>query len=1244
MALKKPSDYFKKDIATVNNSVQELVKTPELNTFSDAFESFKNNLSKIEVLSEFSDTLDNYRVNIERVNHLSKNVEDIQTEIQTLLKKEDLDRAMMSQLLVVEQSIRDLQSKVKGINEKNLTEIRLDVSGLTQSVNEFLEIEVPQYKRLIVDSELRTDNRFTQLEENVNQTLEGIGEFVGNKYQELTETLQGINEQSLAGILEDFKLLGNIVQEFKEQDIPKYKGFIVETERKTENKLNEFQEKLDETVSGILEKVSSIDVDNTDLVEIINQKIEDVNKLSRQVRLTEQSTEDYKNQIKKKVSDLEVDILRNETHIRVQNKNLKAIQEEVKETLGKINLQEFEDKSHKLGKKIKYLEEVFEKFSEKEILTENIIVEPPSTDNKDPLTPLDQNFVTLDQLQQHYRLFINRIQQQLATIGGGGETRLEFLDDVDRDTAKTNGYVLQYDSSVGKFIGTSFIDNADNVAIAVTNIAPLNPLEGNLWYDLDIGRTFIYYTDEDGSQWVDANPAGSIDIAEENIVYVAKDGSDSNNGTLTSPKLTIKAAVESISSSGATDKVVRVAPGTYIEDNPIILPDEVTVIGQSLRETTVIPQNDDQDLFYVGNGNYIAEMSFRGSLPNKAIVAFDPEKPRYIVQSPYIQNCTNFIPDSIGLKVDGNAVIGPIKSMVLDSYTQYNQGGIGASITNQGYAQLVSLFTICDDIAIYCGNGGACDLTNSNSSFGNYGLVADGVSPKKYSGIITSPSASLSETFVVDLSTPELSVSNAVYDNVSGIVTITTSSPHRFNIGMGVSITGLGFTCSSGPGILTYPSGNKGYVFNARTVAPGRYFDSYNLIQANRQEIIDNSYAAINVAYPSFVNPDPDKCKRDIGYIVDAISIDVRDFTSKNTIEATKSYFKYDGSELITNGILGEVPQTIVGFTSARDLIKLAITNNLTVKDLTIASDPETGSNTDPSSCSDVRSFVDNLVGIITTRLDAGNLIGVNALPLVSMASTTFSAYVGVSTLQHTYVSGGTVKTEVVRPYDGQVIYFNDLYNTVKTIAITDGGSGYTSPPIVTVDAPSASWGVRAKAIATVENGSVTQVDLLSNGRGYTTTPSITFSAPQTGINTAIGEAVLTPEYYTINKSTEISNGISTITLNENVPFAVGVGTEVNFFKQSRILATGHSFEFIGSGTDIANSIPFNGGSPPIPENETDSRNGGLVVYTSTNQSGNFKIGDGVTINQNTSSITGQAYEKSLVSTMTPYILSLGAL
>lgn len=46
----------------------------------------------------------------------------------------------------------------------------------------------------------------------------------------------------------------------------------------------------------------------------------------------------------------------------------------------------------------------------------------------DPLTPLDQNFVTLDQLQKHYKLFLERIQQQLSTLGGGGETNLTYMD------------------------------------------------------------------------------------------------------------------------------------------------------------------------------------------------------------------------------------------------------------------------------------------------------------------------------------------------------------------------------------------------------------------------------------------------------------------------------------------------------------------------------------------------------------------------------------------------------------------------------------------------------------------------------------------------------------------------------------------------------------------------------------------------------------------------------------------------
>ena len=37
--------------------------------------------------------------------------------------------------------------------------------------------------------------------------------------------------------------------------------------------------------------------------------------------------------------------------------------------------------------------------------------------------------------------------------GGGGEVRLEFLDDVDRDTALVDGKFLKYQSSTKTFVG-----------------------------------------------------------------------------------------------------------------------------------------------------------------------------------------------------------------------------------------------------------------------------------------------------------------------------------------------------------------------------------------------------------------------------------------------------------------------------------------------------------------------------------------------------------------------------------------------------------------------------------------------------------------------------------------------------------------------------------------------------------------------------------------------------------------------
>jgi hypothetical protein len=722
----------------------------------------------------------------------------------------------------------------------------------------------------------------------------------------------------------------------------------------------------------------------------------------------------------------------------------------------------------------------------------------------------------------------------------------------------------------------------------------------------------------------------------KNVLYVTEDGVDTNTGKkLGDAKRTISGAI----AAAGPGTIIKISAGSYVENNPIAIPEQVSIVGDSLREVSVSCANTG-DLFYVSNGNYIAEMSFTGaSNPGAAIFSFNPNKISYFNQSPYIQNCTNFIPNTIGLKIDGSKAIGPLKSMVLDSYTQYNQGGIGCSITNEGYAQLVSMFTICNDIAVYCGTGAACDLTNSNSSFGNYALVADGVSPRKYIGIVTQTAEVNSDTFVLDLNVPTLNITNAIYNNVSGILTAYTDVPHKFSVGMGISLSGLQFTCQGSGGIATYPSGNSGYVFETKTVAPGRYVDSYNLIQANRQEIIDTSYNEIISVYPSFVDPNPTKCKRDIGYIVDAVSLDVRDFTNENSINAARSYFDAKNNFLL-NGLEGEEEQSVTAFVKARELMKDAITNQLTVKDLSIAADPVTGSNVDPLSCSNVQTYIDNLVGIVTTAV---GLKTTTSIPTnVSMASTVFTVNVGVSTTtDQIYSSGGTAKINVSRPFDGQVVYLDRLYYTVGKIAVSAGGTGYIDTPTVTIDSPVTDWGVPATAVAEIKNGSVVGLEIVSSGRGYTSTPKVTISTPNSGINSATASVELIPTYYSITKSTPVVSGITTITVTENVPYQVEVGTKIPFFKQSRVLASGHSLEYIGSGTEIAKALPASGGVP-IQENETDARNGGLVVFTSTDQSGNFRIGDGVIVNQSTGTISGTFYSKSLFSTMTPFILALG--
>ena len=94
-----------------------------------------------------------------------------------------------------------------------------------------------------------------------------------------------------------------------------------------------------------------------------------------------------------------------------------------------------------------------------------------------------------------------------------------------------------------------------------------------------------------------------------------------------------------------------------------------------------------------------------------------------------------------GTLVDGAVVSdrSPIQSFVFDAFTQVNQGGRGVYVTNNGYAQLVSVFTIFCSTAVQVDNGGICSITNSNSNFGDQCLVAKGYGKRDFSGTVYNP-------------------------------------------------------------------------------------------------------------------------------------------------------------------------------------------------------------------------------------------------------------------------------------------------------------------------------------------------------------------------------------------------------------------------------------------------------------------------------------------------------------------------
>ena len=80
-----------------------------------------------------------------------------------------------------------------------------------------------------------------------------------------------------------------------------------------------------------------------------------------------------------------------------------------------------------------------------------------------------------------------------------GAEELSDLTDINI-TTPTNGQVLQYNGT--EWINATPAEAAGNASVTVSQTAPAGPTEGDLWFESDTAKTFIYYD----SQWIEVGP------------------------------------------------------------------------------------------------------------------------------------------------------------------------------------------------------------------------------------------------------------------------------------------------------------------------------------------------------------------------------------------------------------------------------------------------------------------------------------------------------------------------------------------------------------------------------------------------------------------------------------------------------------------------------------------------------------------------------------------------------------------
>lgn len=763
------------------------------------------------------------------------------------------------------------------------------------------------------------------------------------------------------------------------------------------------------------------------------------------------------------------------------------------------------------------------------------------------------------------------------------------------------------------------------------------------------------------------------DIYGGNRIYVSEESGDDLNDGVSAPVRSVKRATQLASAMVYTAQgipngkkiSVQVAAGNYVEDNPIIVPDNVVIKGDGLRSCIIRPLNPGQDMLRVRNGCYFAEFTFRDNVDVNFVpqftfdycVSFDdpddvttsrvgytnlPTTKPTITTSPYIQNCSliSFLGGN-GVKIDGNLVntpnipkipieaenpvSGPIpeqgKSMVSNAFTMLSFGGTGWRVVNEAYAQIVSCFQIFMLNGVYAQSGGYVSITNSATNFGLYALRSSGYNPGAFT-----------------------------FDRAYVVETGTSGSDQT------VSIIGLGRLDPVEEFVLRFRDPQYKLAYDLLLAAKAD-------IQQDTVDWIDAQIAA-NVGNPAsiwygFVY-DSVKCFRDVGLIVDAIAYDVYSGGNAKSVEAGLSY--YNG---VVSLIAGQEEQTIAAIDYAKSLAQAIVAAETTLSTYTgdrfdivtdIINDPGSAPETlSYSSVSDVTNTYKPAATEVTfnaaTAVNATTNIftivghGFNNADAVIYDSDSNPAISGLDDEQTYYikfisvdefsltfdeslqydadvkaVGSGTHKfiknsqefyvKEILESHDvyQSLVLDPGTYNFVPGRLITGSTSGNPNSAYVY------SYDALTRTLIVSINLVTIGASTIRNQFNATSVIAQDHSSPSAVTNIGVSStATVTGKGSSrfIITSTLTGGTLTTVGLPEN---------EVWFHRPSVVNSSSHTWEYAGSGIDY-NALPQNGGNTK-PQFEQFEELPGRVYTSGTNELGDFKVGDFITAFNRTGNIT----------------------